>query len=488
MNSSTMANASDPLTRQSLPVSLWHMMRRGWYGLSLISQFMVLLTLTMLFISAVSNMAVKNVAAKSLLENSLEVEQAMALSLVLPVVGQAPLSGEMDPGMDSMLRDVITRHLNQRYINKIKLWGVDGRLLFDSDLPNVAPMMLDEGARAALAGETIVTISDADLHENLSDDIGGDLVYEVYMPVLAPDGTLIAVLEAYCSTDLLATRLQSMLQKIDNVRFGVFVMGMLLLSALVFYAQRRIQRQEDQLLRSMRSTETLAARNRELLQQSEDIRRRSAEAHEHLLNHIGAELHDGPIQLLSIAALYRGQADLEGADGPLHDKAQELFQKALQELRNISVGLILPELEGASLREAVGKAVDAVKQDRDIEVALKLPRTDCHLPLPHLVVAYRVVYEALNNAWKHASSAVGKVTLEITDTSFEIQVFNPVTDDELSAETGTVGPSALSHDGVGMIGMQKRVQAIGGTLRVQHAQGGLTVHVSAPIIDAGAPG
>lgn len=481
MNIRTMVNTPYSLSPPSWPSALWQILRRGWKGLSLLTQFMLLLTLTMIFISAISNKAIKEIAARSLVESSLEVEQAMARSVVLPVLGQEPISGGLDPEMRDRLRSVVDKHLNPRYINKIKLWGVNGQLKFDSDMSEVSNVTLDPLATRALHGETVVLTSDADLHENSADRVRGDLVYEVYMPLFAMNGTLIAVLEAYCSSDLLAARIQSTLKKIDQIRFGVLLLGMLMLTALVFYAQRHIQFQEKQLLASIDATMRLAQRNMELLEQSEDLRRRSAMANEQLLNHIGAELHDGPIQLLSIAALYRGQADVEQVDNPLQDKAQQLFQKALNELRNISVGLILPELEGASLREAVIKAVDAAKRDWDMTVEMELPRDDCSLPLPHLVVAYRVVHEALTNAWKHGAETAGKVTLSIKETQFEIKIFNLVMEDKIVAEH--VPRDETPHGGLGMIGMQKRVLAIGGTLGVQHTHGGVLIHLIAPRVE-----
>lgn len=479
-----MVNEPDTLTRQNLTATLWHASRRGWKGLSLLTQFMILMTVTMLFITAISSKAIKQIAANSLVESSLEVEQAMARSVVLPVLGQQPLSSELPDQIEKMLREVVKRQLNPRYINKIKLWGVDGRLLFDSDLANVSSTMLGANAQRILRGETVIVVSDSELHESNLNEIGGDLIYEVYMPLYAMSGQLIAVLEAYCSSDLLAARIQKTLKEIDQIRLTVLFLGMLMLSALVFYAQRRIQFQEDQLRESIKATENLAERNRDLLEQSEDMRRRSAEANEQLLNHIGAELHDGPIQLLSIAALYRGQADVERVDNALQEKAQQLFQKALQELRNISVGLILPELEGASLCEAVSKAVDAARQDWDLDIELELPRTDCHLPLPHLVVAYRVVYESLNNAWKHGASSVGEVRLSISDRQFEICVFNPVENNASKPMGKNPDATTPSHQSVGMIGMQKRVQGIGGTLRVLERDGGVLVHVTAPMMEA----
>ena len=487
MNIRLMVNSTDSLTPRGLPLSAWHMLRRSWQGLSLISQFVILITVTMMFIFALSNKAIKQIAATSLVESSLEVEQAMARSLVLPLLGQEPLIDSLPSQTEQRLRSIVSLHLNPRYINKIKLWGVNGRLLFDSDLANVAPLMLDADARAALSGETVVAISDQALRENLGDDVSGYLVYEVYMPLFSRDGRLIAVLEAYCSSDLMASRIQNTLGKIDQIRLSVLLLGMLFMSILVFYAQRRIQQQESQLFASIRSTETLARRNRELLEQSEDIRRRSSEANEQLLNHIGAELHDGPIQLLSIAALYRGQADIEQLDNPLQEKAQQLFQKALQELRNISVGLILPELEGASLREAVSKAVEAARQDWDMEIELDLPRTDCTPPLPQLVVAYRVVYEALNNAWKHGASSVGEVTLSLSNRQFEIRIFNRAAPTARLSHHETSGGKGSEHFSVGMIGMQKRVQGIGGTLRVLDTDGGVLIHVTAPLIDRAMP-
>lgn len=85
-------------------------------------------------------------------------------------------------------------------------------------------------------------------------------------------------------------------------------------------------------------------------------------------------------------------------------KARELTAHALADLRNISVGLILPELEGASLQKCVLLEIQVFEDESGLAVPHRLDGVPHHGDKPLQVVAYRTVFESLHNAQKHAGA------------------------------------------------------------------------------------
>ncbi|MCD9197764.1 sensor histidine kinase [Aeromicrobium wangtongii] len=87
------------------------------------------------------------------------------------------------------------------------------------------------------------------------------------------------------------------------------------------------------------------------------------------------------------------------------------------------------------------------------------------------LVAYRVLQEALTNAHKHGTGTA-TMTICYEPTHVEIEVTNPVGDDETDHSGGT---------GFGLIGMRERVAAVGGQMAARHgADGRFEVSVRLP--------
>jgi signal transduction histidine kinase len=97
----------------------------------------------------------------------------------------------------------------------------------------------------------------------------------------------------------------------------------------------------------------MAAQNNQLRLEADKARLHASEANEQLLGRIGSDLHDGPVQLLSLATLRlsAGAPDLKLED---HPEILAIIREALSELRNISTGLSLPEIRAMTLRPSRG--------------------------------------------------------------------------------------------------------------------------------------
>lgn len=94
-------------------------------------------------------------------------------------------------------------------------------------------------------------------------------------------------------------------------------------------------------------------------------------------------------------------------------------------------------------------------------------------PLPASIdeVAFRVIQEALTNAYKHGSTDTALVRLAYTPTELQIDVSN-------ATKSGL--PEAAPAHGNGLLGMRERVKAVGGTLSVEPGGSEFVLHVTVP--------
>ncbi len=84
-------------------------------------------------------------------------------------------------------------------------------------------------------------------------------------------------------------------------------------------------------------------------------RQNANSANEALLAQVGSDIHDGPIQVLTLIILRLSKQGLSPAELAA---TSALASEALEELRNISSGLVLPELVDLTLAAALHLAID----------------------------------------------------------------------------------------------------------------------------------
>jgi signal transduction histidine kinase len=102
-------------------------------------------------------------------------------------------------------------------------------------------------------------------------------------------------------------------------------------------------------------------------------KREAHAAHEAHLQQIGADLHDGPAQLLALALLRFDALDPEQGNPMIMTAAaliRDAVTEALREVRNISVGLVLPELDRRSAAATVRLAVENYQRRTGCQVTL----------------------------------------------------------------------------------------------------------------------
>jgi signal transduction histidine kinase len=180
-------------------------------------------------------------------------------------------------------------------------------------------------------------------------------------------------------------------------------------------------------------------------------------------------LHDGAQQRLVALSLALRLAqsklttDPEAATTVL-DSAREELSAALDELRELARGIHPAVLTDRGLPAAL----EALASRSPIPVEIEAPEEE--LPRPVEAAAYYVVAEALANVAKYAGASGATVRICREDGRALVEVG----DDGV----GGADPAA----GTGLRGLSDRVEALGGTLRVDSPEGGGTrVSVEIPL-------
>jgi signal transduction histidine kinase len=200
--------------------------------------------------------------------------------------------------------------------------------------------------------------------------------------------------------------------------------------------------------------ERLLADLRAQLEQLRESRARIVEAGDTERRRLERNLHDGAQQRLVALALALGLAEAKVEPDPhgavqLLGAAREELTQALEELRELARGIHPAVLTERGLYYAL----TTLAERAPVQVALDAD-LDRRPPPAIEAAAYYVVAEALANVAKYAQATTASVSVKMDDERLRVAV----------ADDGVGG--ADSAAGSGLRGLDDRVQAFGGSLRV----------------------
>lgn len=358
---------------------------------------------------------------------------------------------------------------------QIRVRDTTGELVFESfggldDAPSAADLA------AAATGTLTARLVDIPLRSVGTLPRSTLAVLKIYTPLRRPaTAEIFGVAELYFGARAVH-ELQA--QARSDVWIIVAVIGFVAVAALAVLVQVTgdiITRQRQRLAANLRETRRLLKENLVLQAASERLRVESSLANEHVLAQVGSDIHDGPVQLLTllILRLTRTGAAAKGANlGPGADLARE----ALEELRGISAGLVLPELAKLSLVETVALATRRHEDLTGTAVLRSGELPNLAASLTAKVCAYRVIQQALNNAYRHGGGLDQQVHVNAHNGWLRIEVTNRSADSE---------PTATA-DQLGLRAMRFRVESQGGILAVSFDAGQARIDARIPI-GAGRP-
>jgi PAS domain S-box-containing protein len=252
---------------------------------------------------------------------------------------------------------------------------------------------------------------------------------------------------------------------------------------------------DDGALRYVIGTGTDVTERRKMEDELVQARRQVAKAQEHTRIRLAQDLHDGVVQQLlglsyQLAEMQR-RASERGSWTP-EQQLEELIP-ALEMTRNDVIAVahdlrrLISSLRPPALRElGLAQIMEAYVDDWRQRVGSDGPQVTLHLaslegkhlPEPVAICIFRVVQEALWNAYKHADAAHVTVGVDCHDDEIMLHI----RDDGVGFRI----PSHLFHFAgsgrFGFIGMQERVQAVDGLLSVWSKPGrGTEVQAHIPL-------
>jgi signal transduction histidine kinase len=345
----------------------------------------------------------------------------------------------------------------------LRIWLPDGTLLYSSDDHDAIEAHDAADMRLAFTGETVtrLDLAAAPVQSGL-----GFPHFEIYAPIHDPvTGTTIAVGEIYQNaTQIIADR--AFVERMVWTAMVLATFGVLALLALSF-------RQSDRVRRQLVVERQLVIQNRKLHAAADQARLDAVESNEQVLNLVGAELHDGPVQLLGLMSLMDGRNGTDALPDGTDQKA--LTDQVLSDLRKISSGLILPELGELDPRDVVELAAARHRGLVAQDVELRFGDLRTPLDLPHKVCLYRIVQEGLTNAFRHASGRMPVLSVREADGLIEVEIRSGLGRADGSRSFGG------SSGGLGLQGMRRRLDALGGTVTFEAAGDEAVLHATLPV-------
>lgn len=431
---------------------------------------------------AICAMVVVGYFVASLIENAVTRNSAATTALYVDSV-IAPLLPDMQTTQS--LDDSITRALDEtlgqgalgKRLFSFRLWRSDGTILYSSEKSLSGKQLpLSGDLKTAFTGQMTARFNRIDGVESDAERDSEKPLLQIYNPVLQPwSGKVVAVSEFFEVADefewsLKQARLLSWLAvaAFTTIFFALLSIIVLRGSRTIDSQRRALNDRIDELSALLRQNEALRARVQRATQ-------RATSLNESYLRRIGADLHDGPAQLVAYASLRLDSPKLADPRTPAEEREASLtniktsLDDAMAEIRAICSGLMLPHIETDSLAALLKRAIVAHEQRTAVTVDLLLNETPGYLSRAAKICIYRFVQEALNNGYRHA----GGIGQKVTQSSEGSQVTVEVADEGHGFRMSDVPPEKL-----GLAGLRDRVESLGGVFHLFSSDRGTIVRMS----------
>jgi signal transduction histidine kinase len=389
--------------------------------------------------------------------------------LVQELVEQDRLNAENMASLDNLVRDT---PLGQEVLS-FKIWNRNGQIVFSTNPSLIGQAFeMSQGGSRAWQGSVVSSISHLEHEEHSNERRLSERLLETYSPVRRADSKeIIAVAEFYQSVDHLEAQL-ARARMLSWLVVGIATLAMyVILAGIVRRGSDTIERQQRDLRDKVRQLSSLLIQNREL---SERVRRAASGTTartERFLRRISAELHDGPAQCLGLALLRLdsviAHTETCACDKPTLRNAgadleivQDALREALDDIRALSAGMSLPELDNLSLPDTLLRVAHVHEQRTKTNVALDLDGVPRDAALPVKITLYRLIQEALSNAYRHAHGIEQHIRVACEADRLRVEV-----SDDGPGFDWRCRKTCAEH--LGLEGMRERVESMGGTFRIE---------------------
>ena len=447
----------------------------------LLRQFLAAAAITIVCSMAALSYAVSHVLQSSLTLNAAEEGAVLVDFLIGPTIQELATATTLSPESGKKLDELLQTKLGER-TKGLKIWLRDGTLAYSTSSKHLIgkkfPLRQIDNA---FSGKATGTFDDPDgADDRFERPVQGPLL-EIFAPLYRAGTTdVIAAGELYNNGEELAKDLASVRIQVAAIFAAVTAPMMLVLFFIVRRADAKVDAHQTALKRMVTEATALASQNDTLRKQADDSRLETIQSNERLLNQIGQDLHDGPIQLLSILGLKLDELVDANGSSRVSERPQsklgpaELLAGALVELRNIAKGLVLPQLDGLATEDTLRLAIRQHEAVTGTTVRCKIGALPW-CPSPLRICLYRIVQEALSNAYYHANGC-GQRVVASADARWISVV---ISDSGAGIEEPRRTPRG--EIGLGLTGLHRRVEAFHGTFEVSSRPDGTYVSAKIPI-------
>jgi PAS domain S-box-containing protein len=234
--------------------------------------------------------------------------------------------------------------------------------------------------------------------------------------------------------------------------------------------QRNVEKERERLFKKVSlAQERLKVVSKRLLEVQESERR-----------HIARELHDEIGQILTAIKINIQTAfKLAGSEKiETHlNEGVELIEEALFQVRKLSIDLRPSMLDDLGLVPALRWYVDRQSVRAGISAKVNVDESIMRLPSEIEITCFRVAQEALTNIIKHSQATHVDIMLYYEEGDLHLKIV----DDGVGFNFFAAVQRSLKGESMGILGMQERVELIGGKIKINSKAGnGTTVHTIFP--------
>ena len=246
-----------------------------------------------------------------------------------------------------------------------------------------------------------------------------------------------------------------------------FALGLGTIVALITtYRVATLERRHDQQRARIEEAENNLRRLSRRLVQAQEVERKS----------LSRELHDEVGQMLTALGIELANLQsLRGSDDALRgrvDDAKQLNTAAMRAIRDLAMGLRPSMLDDLGLGPAVEWQGREFSRHTGVPAVVTVDGTLDDLPDAYRTCIYRIVQEALTNCAKHAQAKNVLVTVRGGEESV----------DAVISDDGVGFNAAGRAGGLGLLGIEERVQELEGQVRILSQPGrGTTLRVHLPV-------
>jgi len=444
----------------------------GFNRMSQPSQFALAGGIVLLTAMTLGGFIISGIISRAAVDSTATSSALFLDSLISPLVQELAQSDILRPESIARLdATLMNGPISGRFIH-VDLWLPDGSLVYSTTSELIGgKFATPEGAVGAFAGNVEARYTDLSAGEHIARGWSTRFL-EIYVPLREHlSGRIIAVVEVHELAEPLEEKLLWLRTQTWLVLIAATLLIALALVVIVWRSGRLLAEHQSALRNRLKEIERVSEQNRKLRHKVQRASARLAEMNGAYLRHVGAELHDGPAQLVGLAALkleqIRRATDRRMRETVLQS-IEGVLTEALQNMRIIARGLMLPEIEGLTLGQTVRSAAEAHERRTGTTVSLACDDYRGDIPPALRICTYRFVQEGLNNAFRHAGGNGQAVECWVDGRLLSVRV----------SDAGNGPRTEARGCGFGLTGLRERVESLGGTFTMNQTANGTTIEMT----------